>query len=262
MVKYFAPIIATFALSACGGGGGSLDIGSSSPEVRFQAVRVFSDGSGVAVGTSDDGSKGMVLAPEIGAIVAIDSSSSNNDDLDIELEDFPIIGSTANAIIRQGAISSDGITQNLLIYETGNGEDGFAFVTMPEYGIEYYLTGGETLYNVPSGSFTYRGNQMIKGYRSSSGFDQVGTAEISIDFDNETFEYIGQTQTTNLTGSGILEPSQGRFTDASATLNVGTQQFDASIHGLLHGYGASSATGVIHSNESTPRYSGAFVAKK
>ena len=255
MLKYPVTLVATLMLSACGGGGGS-------PDLSYKAVRVFSDGSGVAVGTSDDGSKIMVLAPEIGAIVAIDSSSSDNDDLDIELEDFPIIGSTANAIIRQGAVSSDGINQNLLIYETGNGEDGFVFVTMPEYGFEYYLTGGEALSNLPSGRFTYRGDQMIKSYQSSSGINQVGTAEISIDFDNKTFAYTGQTQTTSLTGSGILEPSQGRFTDASATLNVGTQQYDATIHGLLNGNGASSATGVIHSNESTPRYGGAFVTQK
>lgn len=255
MLRYSTAIVATLVLSACGGGGGS-------PEVSYKAVRIFSDGSGVAVGTSDDGSKAMVLAPEIGAIVAIDSSSSDSDDLDIELEDFPIIGSTANAIIRQGAISSDGITQNLLIYETGNGEDGFAFVTMPEYGIEYYLSAGETLSNVPSGSFTYRGDQMIKSYQTSSGINQVGTAEILIDFDNKTFAYTGQTQTTSLTGSGILEPAQGRFTDVSATLNVGAQQHNATIHGLLHGNGASSATGVIHSNEATPLYGGAFVTKK
>ena len=241
-------------LTGCGGGGGS-------PDVSYKAVRVFSDGSGVAIGTQDDNSKGLLLAPEIASLISLSAESDGNDDLDIELEDFPIVGTTATSVIRQGAVSSDGVTQNLLIYEAGNGEDGFALITMPEYGLEYYLTGGEVLANVPSGTFVYRGDQIVRSY-SGSGLDQSGTLQINANFDDGTFTYTGQTSTTSMNGTGILEAAQGRFTDTDASLTVGSRSYETTIHGLLHGDGAASAAGVFHSNEATPLYGGAFVAER
>lgn len=252
-MKKFVLLGCVCGLSACGGGGGQID-------ASYKTLRVFSDSSGVAVGTGSDGSKALVLMPEISAVVTEINSTSDTSDTELNLEDFPVVGNTERSTIRQGAVTEDGLTQNFLIYEI-DGEQGFGLVTLPEYDMKYLLVSGSEMIGNPSGAFTYTGDQIVEAWQSGA-FREVGTVTIGANFDTNSFTYSGETANSSLTGTGILEVDQGRFTDIDATLIVSGQSYETTIHGLVNGNVAETATGVFHTNDSTPDYVGAFVAKK
>lgn len=244
--------LAGFTVSACGGGGGPV-------EVSYNTLRVFSDGAGVAVGTTG-ATKELTLIPEVSAVVTEVNNLGDASQYTVELSSFPIIGSTANSTIRQGAITSDGITQNILIYEI-DGEQGFGQITMPEYGIKYYSAQSNGDPVNPTGTFTYAGDQLVEAWQSGS-FSEIGTVTITANFDSNSISYSGQTASSTLNGTGVLEVDEARFTDVDATLVVSGQTYTTTIHGLVNGTDASSTTGVFHTNDLTPDYAGAFVAKK
>lgn len=54
----------------------------------------------------------------------------------------------------------------------------------------------------------------------------------------------------------------GKLTSVDASIIANGSAYTATIHGLLSGAGASSVTGVFHTNDSRPDYASAFVAKK
>ena len=56
--------------------------------------------------------------------------------------------------------------------------------------------------------------------------------------------------------------STDKLTSVDANIIANGSTYTATIHGLLSGSGASSVTGVFHTNDSRPDYAGAFVAKK
>ena len=251
-MKKFILLGCVCGLSACGGGGGI--------DASYKTLKVFSDSAGVAVGTGSDGSKALALMPEISAIVTEINTTSDTSDTELKLEDFPIVGSTESSTIRQGALTENGVTQNFLIYDI-DGEQGFGLITLPEYGMKYLLVSGSELTGNPSGTFTYRGDQIVEAWQSGA-FREFGTVTIGANFDTNSFTYSGETANSSLAGTGVLEVDQGRFTDIDATLTVSGRSYETTVHGLVNGNLAETATGVFHTNDSTPDYVGAFVAKK
>lgn len=255
MLKYIAAISATLGLAACGGGG--------SVSQSYSSVSVLNDGSGVAKANLDS-TTALVLIPNVDTYIANGNAGLNGaGDDNFELNQVPIIGTTSVATIRQGAVSaSDGISQNITVYEINDATEGFGLVELPQYGVSYFIAASEKpLSNVPSGTFTYTGNQVVRHWQGGS-FKEFGDVTINADFTNKSFDYTGSSSNAALNGTGYLDTSTGRLTDVDASLTANGSTYTATIHGLLSGSGASSVTGVFHSNDSTPDYAGAFVAKK
>lgn len=254
MLKYCVAISAAFALTACGGGGG---VSSS-----FSAVSVLSDRSGVARVSGE--SQTLVLIPEVDAYIAQgNSGGTGTSDDNFELDQVPIIGSTSVATIRQGAVTDkSGNSQNITVYEINNADEGFGLVEVPQYGVVYFIAGSERpLSNIPSGSFTYTGNQVVRHWQGGS-FKEFGNVVIDADFTNNEFVYSGNSTNAGVNGIGYLDTSTGKLTSVDANIIANGSTYTATIHGLLSGAGASSVTGVFHTNDSRPDYAGAFVAKK
>ena len=254
MLKYCVAIFVAFALTACGGGGG---VSSS-----FSAVSVLSDGSGVA--RIAGGSSTLVLITEVDAYIAQGNAGlTGTSDGNLKLDQVPIIGSTNVATIRQGAVTDKGGTsQNITVYEINNATEGFALIEVPQYDVVYFAAGSDKpLSNIPSGSFTYTGNQVVRHWQGGS-FKEFGDVTINADFTNKEFVYSGNSANTGVNGIGYLDTSTGKLTSVDASIIANGSAYTATIHGLLSGAGASSITGVFHTNDARPDYAGAFVAKK
>jgi hypothetical protein len=255
MFKYCAVIAATFALTACGGGGGVTQ--------GYSSVSVLSDASGVAKANLDS-TTALVLIPSVDTYIANGNAGLNGaGDDNFELNQVPIIGTTSVATIRQGAVSaSDGISQNITVYEINDATEGFGLIELPQYGIRYFIAASEKpLSNIPSGTFTYTGNQVVRHWQGGS-FKEFGDVTINADFTNKEFVYSGSSSNAGVNGIGYLDTSTGKLTSVDASLIANGSAYTATIHGLLSGAGASSITGVFHTNDASPDYAGAFVAKK
>lgn len=253
-MKKLGLIFVGLMFSGCGGGGGDAF------KANYSTLKVFSDGSGVAQGKGNDGSRALILIPEVTNIVTEANKNSGDSDLDLEMTDFPIVGSTATSTIRQGAVTAEGLTQNILIYHMDD-ENGMSLITIPQYGIKYFLVSGDEFTGNLSGTFSFSGDQILEGWQVGN-FREIGSVTIDADFDNNVFTYNGTTESSSLIGVGVLESDTARFTDVDATLTVSGRSYEATIHGLINGSSGKNTTGVFHTNDSTPDYVGAFSAKK
>lgn len=132
-----------------------------------------------------------------------------------------------------------------------------------------YTTQGPAVSNVPStGSFNYDGTQFFQG-SPGSPYQGVGEFDLTINFDDDTFEYdgtsVGFTEEIDdqvVTASGQLDTSSGVFESDIATLEFGTTTHDAELTGILHGNGATAVTGIFTSTEPQPSMIGAFIGAK
>ena len=132
-----------------------------------------------------------------------------------------------------------------------------------------YTTQGPVVSNVPNaGSFNYDGTQFFQG-TPGSPFQGVGEFDLTINFDEDTFEYngtsVGFTEEIDnqvVTASGQLDTSSGVFESDNATLEFGTTTHDAELTGILHGNGATAVTGIFTSTEPQPSMIGAFIGAK
>ena len=118
-----APCLAM--LAACGGG--------STGAASYTALKVFSNGDGVARGTASDGSKVVFITPDVGGLVTA-ANAGSSDALNVTANDFPIVQNLAtNAKLRQGAVTIEGIAANVTIVEDLGGDAMLVLFDIPNY---------------------------------------------------------------------------------------------------------------------------------
>lgn len=139
--------------------------------------------------------------------------------------------------------------------QDNTGEAGLVYVVLPGVA-DAVLATGSAFGTAPNGNFTYNGVHLI-GDRFT-GEIESGDFTLTADFNNKTFGYTGSTVGSSLTGSGIIDTANGRFSSSNSTSTVGDSG-TASMYGQLHGSSADAISGVFHTNEADPIYGGAFV---
>ena len=275
-LKVSLTLSAVALLAACGGGGGSTsnipmvdenpmdgdNLGASYTPLG-EEDDIFGDGAGVARGTANDGSQALIITPQVKAVVENASTASQIDDL--QLSDLPIVQRLeTNANLRRGAFRTDGITFNVLAVEDLEGEAVIIQAEVPNVtnflGVE-----GSQYGAAPTGTFTYNGT-IAMGRRVGNASTDFGSFSMSADFSNQEFTYRGDTTSNSVTGSGFLNTTTGRFTTdtPTGTLTITTSGVPrpGTMHGQTHGSSAQSVSGVFHTNEINPLYSGAFVGSR
>lgn len=274
-IKKLAVIPAILVVSACGGGGGGDSAsapttptpatggggggGTSSPEAS--ALKVFSDGTGVGSIEAENGSKGVVITPDIAGFVAAANNDTEQDIADSSLSDFPVVQKLGtNANLREGTITVDGVTANVTAIEDLGGEAGLFLFEVPNV-FSVGLATGSALTGNPVGPQTYSGT-MTMGPRAVNSNQESGSFTMGADFNAETYTFNGTTSNNKLNGSGVIATQSGTFSsnNLSATTN-GTNR-TATMYGQLHGNDAKSVSGVFHTNENSPDYTGGFVGSR
>ena len=280
-LKVSLTLSAVALLAACGGGGGSTSNipmvdenpmdGNNPPPGNNPGASytplgdeddIFGDGAGVARGTANDGSQALIITPQVKAVVENASTASQIDDL--QLSDLPIVRRLeTNANLRRGAFRTDGITFNVLAVEDLEGEAVIIQAEVPNVA-NFLGVEGSQYGAAPTGTFTYNGT-MAMGRRVGNAPTEFGSFSMSADFSNQEFTYSGDTTSNSVTGSGFSNTTTGRFTTNTLDITTGGVsgvKREGTMHGQTHGSSAQSVSGVFHTNEINPLYSGAFVGSR
>lgn len=262
-MKYltFLALPAVGLLAACGGSSTSSSgsITTPPPTVNFTTLRAFSDGAGVGRGVASDGTETVFIAPDIAEVVSIANQSAANPVDDIQFSDFAVVQTLPTAVVRSGTVTIEGEVANVLIVEDNSGEAGLVYLEFPGFADAVFAS-GSAFGTAPNGTFTYNGVHII-GDRFLGGAED-GSFTLTADFTNRTFDYSGATASSTLIGSGTIDTTNGRFASSNLSSNVLGSTNTASMYGQMHGSSAQAVSGVFHTNESDPRFGGAFVGNR
>ena len=246
--------IALLALTACGGSGGS--------GVSFTTLSVLGNGDGIARGVTNTGEEALIYSPDVAVVVAGANAASSSDIANVSASDFPITSQNGNARIRSGTMLSEGITFNVTALEDIRTSDASAvFIQMPSGFNDISMVTGTSYTNAPSGSYTYNGTQATTSSNTIAP-GATGSFTMVADFGQSTFQYNGTSGGVGVSGSGALDTANGRFATSGLSVTSGSSTYGGTMHGLMHGSGASATSGVFHTSGSSPAYTGAFVGSR
>lgn len=241
-------------LAACGGGGDGF--------ASFQALSVLPNGDGIARAISNTGAQALIYSPEITTVVASANAANSSSVANVSASDFPIVSQSGTYRLRRGTVFVDGFTVNVRAVEdirTSNA--AIVFFEAPQGSNDTAIVTGSQYSSAPVGSYTFSGTQ-VTTVRHGLAPGSIGTFTLSANFAQQTFQYSGNSGGVSVRGSGVLDTSHGRFATSNLSVTSGTTTYGGTMHGLLHGNGATSTSGVFHAAGSSPAYTGAFVGSR
>lgn len=244
-------------LAACGGSSSGGAVNPTTPPPSATVLRSFTDGSGVARAEyTEDGVNYVanVIGPDIANYLPTPGGV-------VDSSDVQLSGSNQYGNFYTGQASVNGVVVDVLIYQdnTGQVEAGYAETS----GFNAAYAGGQRVSNIPAGSHTYAGTNII-GARDGSYFES-GTFAMNVDFSNGTAAITGSTPTSSIGGSNIaVNTSNGTFTGNNLTLTdtLNNVSFGANIDGNFHGNGATGVTGIYTDSGSNPVVAGAIAGTR
>ena len=227
--------------SLYGCGGASTPVTSQSAPI----VKTFSDGSGAYKVSLSNGMSGHAIY-----------DSSANIPSNFSLDDYPLTHTAPSGsfTVRE---------QTYYNWSTGNGVvTGHALVY--SYGYPGGSTASMMFYDTPdnnvnilSGIYTYvtKVGVLKNGQPSSLVID---TINVQTDFNNNTFTTGTYTANNSfiLTGNGTFNSSTNELNSSNLNLSINGGVYQTTLKGEIHGHRSS---GILHTNESTPVYIGAFI---
>ena len=230
-IKYVVPFIA-LSLAACGG---------SSDQWGFSTQRIFSDNAGIAKGYTDSGYKVYAIMPNVVAEVAAVSSSGPSDPE--EITDYSIIAQVDGYNIREGVLNG-----RTVLFAEEIGSEVAAMAYMYDNTAAALAVYARPLTNMPNGSQTYSGLYFV-GHRAS-GWTELGSMDLNVNFNSETFTISAQSDDTTLSGSGFLEASTGTISGSNlAFFDVDNGNYSASALGAIGGNNASEIGALWYTND-------------
>lgn len=207
------------------------------------------------------GEQGLIYTPEVSEVVAAANQAASGSIVDVTASDFPITSSNGNVRVRSGTMTSDGFTFNITaIEDTRTTEAGVVFIEMPSGYNDVSIVTGTAYTNAPTGTFAYRGTQMTTANNALAP-GAIGDFTMSANFGQETFEYNGSSGNVVVTGSGVLDTANGRFATSNLNVTSGGYSKTGTMHGLMHGSGATTTSGIFHTSGSSP-LTGAFIGTR
>ena len=166
-------------LAACGGG-------STTESVTASAIKIFSDGAGVARFVSNEtANKEMVMiANNIIAEVANANAEGISSTGTVDITQYPIISQSNGYNLRQGVLTEGSLAVNVIIAEKiGSGKSSIAYLW--DNSADVIATGSRAYGSAPTGSHTYSGLYFAGG--RSSSFSEIGNLSLSTNFTSNTF---------------------------------------------------------------------------
>ena len=253
-INYIVVLPALAALTACGGSGGS--------GVGFATLSVLGNGDGIARGVTNTGEEALFYSPDVAVVVASANAAASSNITNVSASDFPIISQSGNARIRSGTMTSEGVTLNVTGLEDIRTSDAAAvFLQMPAGYNDISMVTGTAYTNTPSGSYTYNGTQATTS-RNTVAPGATGSFTMVADFGQSTFQYNGTSGDVGVSGSGALDTANGRFATSGLSVTSGASTYGGTMHGLMHGSGATATSGVFHTSGSSPAHTGVFVGSR
>ena len=244
-------------LAACGGGGSPIQ--SSAP------LTIMSSGEGIIrVTGSNLGEQALIYTSDAASMNAVvnDQIKNGSDPGDVNVSDFPLMGIVGGYELRKGTIADGSYVISVTAIGDPEGE-GVAAIYLEDPGyVDTIMVGGST-YSAPTGlgTYSYSGVQTSNA-RSVIAPGDIGTFDMTLNMSSETFNYSGQSGDLNVSGNGYVDIANGRFATDSLSVTDRFSSYTGTMHGLLNGAGATSTSGVFHTNDSRPDYSGSFLGNR
>lgn len=264
IMNYIIPTILSvfvFILAGCGAGGGGSGIQTSAP------LTIMSSGEGIIrVTGSNLGQQALIYTSEAANLNANLNDQINNvsDPGDVNVSDFPLVGRAGGYEIRKGTTFDGSLVMSVTSIGDPEGEgDGVAAIYFEDPGyVDTIMVGGST-YSAPigMGTYSYSGIQTSNA-RSVVAPGDIGTFDMTLNMSSGTFSYLGQSGYVNVSGNGYVDIQNGRFATDSLSVTDGISGYTGTMHGLLNGDAATSTSGVFHTNDSSPDYSGSFLGNR
>lgn len=253
MNKKLAAYISIIVLiSGCGGGG-------SSSMLSATAITIFNDNAGVGrVVDNSDGTEFVYIAPNI--VADVNATNNSGAVTPVDVTQYPIVSQSNGYNLRQGTLTQNGFSVNVIVAEKiGSGKASIAYIY--DSSADAIAAGGGKYSSAPVGSHTYNGMYVAGGRYSS--FAEIGSLSLTANFDSNRFTINGSSDSSSLTGTGFIDPTNGRISSAQLTFNspYGTN-YGATTMGNITGSGATDVSGVFYTNDTNPDYSGAYAGSR
>lgn len=249
--KIIAASFILSTLSACGGGGGG------GGTLTATALTVFNDGAGAARVMNSNGSEFVYIAPNI--VADVNATNGSQSATTIDITQYPIVSQSNGYNLRQGTITANGLTANVVIAEKiGSGTTSIAYIY--DNSGDALAAGGGSFSSAPSGSHTYNGLYVAGGRYSS--FAETGSLSMTADLNSNTFSINGTSANSSLTGTGFIDPANGRISSANLMFTKSGSSYGATTMGNLTGNGATDVSGVFYTNDTNPDYAGAYAGSR
>lgn len=294
-------LILVLALSACGGGGGAVGMGTvpgAAVGPLAGPVLGASGGGGTGVGgTGAGGSAGgappaqssgprregvgdfadgaallRVTDPAAGSVHLVltpDGAGFEGTDLDIDAASILILseGPEGTLFTAEGR-DAGGAPVVVALWRAGCGATlgcegpGLAYLRRPEGGFAGMQAFGSVPAQVPSGSFSYSGVHLL-ALSADRGL-QAGSFEMQVNFDTARAALTARTDDFSVSGGGIvIDRDTGAFAGSSLAIHgLEAGPVQARIVGGFHGVGAEGVSAIYHEVAPTPRLFGAIAGKK
>jgi len=289
MKNTFLVCLASSALlTGCVSGGGNQLTGDNSPEINTPiALASFESGGGVikadftelAGASVGDVTKFLAITPNledwVNNLTAAEVQSVVSHQLVDVTEGW---GGMANYY--EGELTFAGQTYTVALFEPLTGQGSFAGA-IDANGYAVVAAFGPKATNIPTGSFTYTGVNLIAlspslpdptGEPVSTGW---GAFKMNVDFTSGTGKFVGDTtniNTTSMSGDITLNSNTGEFSGTmdlggairtsldGSTADVDLTGLTAALNGSFHGSGATNVTGLYYSDNGA--VAGGFVGNR
>ena len=251
------------SLAACGGSSSGSAVNPVSPPPNNSSsatvIETFDDGSGVArTQTTTDGVTVVLnaMGPDIqSAVNAINSGQSG----DVNFTNETFVESNAYGDFFTADFLVNGEPVSVVLYLDANDIVTIAYGESADSN--FLITGGERVTNIPSGTFTYAGTNVI-GNRDGSYAEQ-GTFSMNVDFNARQASISGSTPSSTISGTNIaVNNSNGTFSSNAIVLGIDGVPYQGTINGNFHGNGAVGVTGIYHENAGNPVVAGAIAGTR
>ena len=287
--------LAIVVASGCGGGGGGAGSGALSDgpgsarsptmgpsdresiagsafggldPMQLVLIRSFADGGGV-VRAGQHGVNHVVITPQGAGFGAGQTGIS------VDPSTLVVLAEPANGTLYQAqAVDGDDAPLVVALYRANGatGGNGCAGQACAGPGIAYLrpLGGGSAEWQafgapaqaLPSGRHDYTGLHLV-GLAGDAGLQQ-GSFVLSVDFDRARAAIAAQSDSFQMSGSGIVvNMDAGTLSGGALSLSgVGPGLVPVRLEGTLHGNGATGVSAIYHEDAPLPRVMGAIAGSR
>ena len=263
--KSISFLLVISALTACGGSSDGTAVSPTQPAPQPQpsasaaVLETFDDGSGVArAETTSDGFTFVanVMGPDIqGTVNEINSGVP----LAADYINDQFVGSNQYGDFYSAQTFVNGQLVDVLLYVDIN--DIVTIAYGEGAGSNLLLAGGEKVSNIPSGTFTYTGTNVV-GNRDGSASED-GTFTMGVNFNTQQASINGSTPSTTIDATDIsVNNVNGTFSTTNLNLGINGNQFQGTLLGNFHGDGAVGVSGIYHDNGGDPGVAGAIAGTR
>jgi hypothetical protein len=259
------PVIALVtSLSACGGSSDGSAVNpvqppTPAPTQSATVLETFSDGSGVLRQVQVNDGLTFVSNAMAGDIQAAANFINSGQIGAVDIVGGALVASNEFGNFFEGTLNINGQLVAVTIFVDYNNIASIAYASDGFQNV--LLAGGYEASNIPSGTYTYRGTNVI-GTRDGA-YAETGTFTMAVNFDAGQAAISGGTPSSLISGSNIaVNNSNGTFSSNNIALDVGAGPIQGTINGNFHGAGAVGVTGIYHENAPNPLLAGAIAGTR